>query len=123
MAVIAIPLTTLAVGTQDFGPAAVADADSSAALVTDRTPANGFNSQPASTTASIQVMQSGDGGATWDLRAAAGIAGGLYPAPHGGNYLQSTVTVALAPGTGRQVKATVVVAGASVAVSGSLTIS
>ena len=54
---------------------------------------------------------------------AAGIIGGQYTDPHTGlPYAQSSVAVSLDPGTSRQVKATVVVSGASVAVSGSLTI-
>jgi hypothetical protein len=117
------PLTTLDVGSHDFGPAPVADTTTSATLVIDRTPASGFNSQPSTTQASIQVMQSNDGGVTWKLEAAADIEGGIITDRHGNTLTQSSVTVGLDPGTSRQMKATVVVSGAAVAVSGSLTIS
>jgi hypothetical protein len=122
-----IPLVTLTVGTHDFGPRAVADADTQALITVDRTVTNGgvqgFNGQPASTVASVQVQQSGDGGATWKLVAAADIVGGVYTSNHGTTYTSSTVQVGFDPGTGRQAKATIVVSGASVAVAGSLTIS
>lgn len=122
-----IPLTALAVGSHDFGPVAVADTDSQAVLSVDRTVSKGatqgFNGQPATTQASIQVQQSNDGGTTWKLEAAADIIGGLLTNPKTGQpYTASTLTISLDPGTSRQVKATIVVSGANVAAAGSLTI-
>lgn len=120
---IPIPLTTLSVGTHDFGPAAVADNLATATLSIDRTVAGGFNATPAAQ-ASIQVNQSNDGGTTFIFDGGGAMAGGGITNPRTGlPFTASSVTIPLAPGTGRQVKATVVVSGSSVAVSGSLTVS
>jgi len=50
-----IPLATLGVGAHVFGPAAAADSDHGVLLSIDRTVTNGFNSQPASTTAGYRA--------------------------------------------------------------------
>jgi len=118
---VTIPLVTLPVGTRNFGPAALADFDSEAELAIDRTPANGFNAQPATTTMKIAVEQSNDGGGSWFEKASEMIVGGVYSGK-GTDTNTSTVWVDLAPGTGRQVRATLTVAGAPVAVRGSLTL-
>lgn len=122
-----IPLATLAVGPHEYGPASVDDAVVRATLTVDRTVADGgvqgLNGQPASTTVEVGVWQSDDGGATWQFRASAGLVGGVYVKDKLGNpYTESNVSVDLTPGTGRRVKATVTVAGASVAVAGSLAV-
>lgn len=117
-----IPTTTLTVGPHDVAPVTVGAAVVQVLLTIDRTVANGFNSQPATTKANIQVQQSDDNGATWWMIAAADIVGGVYQDKHGVNYTKSTLTVSLAPAPSRQLKATIVVSGASVAVAGSLTI-
>lgn len=120
---IPIPLTTLAAGPHDFGPAAIADNLASATLTVDRTVAGGFNATPAAQ-ASIQVMQSGDGGATFRMVGAGGVEGGSVTNPRTGSpFTASSIVIQLFPGAGRQVKATIVVSGSSVAVSGSLAIS
>lgn len=116
-----IPLTTLTVGTHAFGPASVADSDSQALLTIDRTVAGGFNSLTAAATAQIIVDQSDDGGATWVQICKAQIAGGAptsanHPVPPG----TSSVGATFQPGTGREARAHVVIAGTSVAVAGSL---
>jgi hypothetical protein len=129
---VSIPLATLAVGRHDYpsggGGVAVADADTEILLAIDRTVANGFNSQPATTTADYLVEQSNDGGATWFAAVGGTAVGGIVldPPPPRGDGLpsgQSTVQVALYPGTGRKVRASVTVAGVAVAVAGTLTIS
>jgi hypothetical protein len=125
---VTIPLVTLTPGAHDFGPANVADADTTALVTVDRTVTNGgvqgFNGQPATTAAQVQVQQSNDGGATWKLIGYEGIVGGQYTSPHTGlPYASAPMQIGFDPGTGRQAKATIVVSGASVAVSGSLTIS
>jgi len=122
-----IPLATLGVGAHVFGPAAAADSDHGVLLSIDRTVTNGFNSQPASTTAGYRADQSPDGGATWVLVAGGTIGGGVLaavPPPRGpgGTVAASTVSADMAPGTGRQVRAVVTVSGAPVAVAGTLTI-
>ena len=118
-----IPLTSLAPGTYDFGPASLADGDRMATLSVDRTVAGGFNSQPATTQAEIGVYQSNDSGATWFLLASATMEGGSFTDRHTGQpYTQSSVTVPLQPGTGRQGKAHIIISGATVAVQGSLVI-
>lgn len=127
---ITIPLATLnpAHGPYTFGPAGVAAADSLIVLTIDRTVTNGFNSQPAATTAEITAEQSSDGGATWFLAVAGTVAGGQYfraPPPRGDGSLitASSIQVNLYPGASRLVRAAIVVSGASVAVAGSLTVS
>ena len=117
-----IPLTTLATGTRTFGPATLADTDTLVILTIDRTVTGGFNSQPATTTARISIEQSNDGGSTWDELASTTFVGGVYTM-HGGLPVNSNdVGVFLWPGTGRRGRAVVTIAGASVAVAGSLAI-
>jgi hypothetical protein len=125
---VSIPLTVLSVGTHDFGPAAVADTDTQAVLTVDRTVSKGnvqgFNNQPSTTTADIQIYQSNDGGATWQLLIDGLMVGGTFNnAKTGQVATTSSVTIDFNPGTSRQAKASIVVSGASVAVSGSLTTS
>lgn len=122
MTTVTIPLTTLPVGSRDFGPATVADTATDIVLVIDRTVAGGFNSLTAATTMDLRMFQSGDGGATWQLICGAGIVGGTYTGLDGAVITQSSVEAPLGAGTGREVKATLVVAGTSVAASGTLTI-
>lgn len=122
-----IPNTALGVGTHEFGPAPLDDTVSVATITIDRTTTkgatNGLNLQPATTKIEIGVWQSNDGGVNWLFRASAGLIGGIYAKNIAGDpYLESNVQVELLPGTGRQAKAVVEVAGASVAVAGSLVV-
>lgn len=121
-----IPLTALNVGTHAYGPAAVDDLVTTARIMVDRTVsrpgAPGLNAQPSTTTVELTVLQSDDGGSSWQLRASAGLAGGTYEQKPGVIYTFSDVTVELTPGAARRVRADVTVAGAKVAVAGSLTI-
>lgn len=117
-----ISLTTLAPGSYDFGPTALANIDTMATLSVDRTVVNGFNATPAAA-ASISVFQSDDSGTTWFLLAGATLLGGNLINKDGHPFPASLVTVPLAPGTGRQGKANVTISGATVAVQGSLVIS
>ena len=120
-----IPLVALAVGTHSYGPASVDDLVTSARIMVDRTVnrpgAPGLNAQPPTTTVELTVLQSNDGGASWQLRASAGLVGGTY-ASEGVPFTFSDVQVELAPGAARRVRADVTVAGDRVAVAGSLTI-
>lgn len=117
-----IPLTTLPVGTIDFGPASVADADSIAVLTINRTVANGFNAKTTATTCQIAVHQSNDAGATWNLIASAGFSGGIS-SNHAGQVNISAIGIQFWPGTGRLTRAEVIIGGTSVAIQGSLTVS
>lgn len=117
-----IPLTTLQVGTQDFGPVTVADTDTLILLTIDRTVANGFNSKTPATTCRISIFMSSDGGNTWDELAATTFSGGIA-SNHAGQINANDVGVFLHPGTNRQTRAEVVTGGTSVAVQGSLVIS
>ena len=118
-----IPLTTLAVGAHDFGPAPVPDGDTTITLVIDRTVAGGFNSQPGTTQAAVAVSQSGDGGVTWQGLAGMGpiIGGSFTSAKTGLPVTSERLFTQFSPGTGRVARATVTVAGAGVAVAGTLT--
>lgn len=118
-----IPLTALTVGSHDFGPATAADTESLIVLNIDRTVSKGavqgLNGQPATTTITLETFQSNDGGVTWQNLADNTIVGGIFT--KGGAQINTDqIGTELNPGTGRQVKATVVVAGASVAVAGTL---
>jgi pyruvate-formate lyase len=120
-----IPATALAVGGTALGPAAVPDGDSVVTLIIDRTASKGatqgFNSQPGTTTATVQIDQSNDGGATWQPLAGMGpIVGGIFTW-RGGTKTQEKLSTEFNPGTGRDARAVVTVAGASVAVAGTLT--
>lgn len=117
-----IPLTILAPGVHDFGPASIADNLTTSQITLDRTVAGGLNSQPATTTCTAQIMQSNDGGATWTMIVGAGTIGGVVPAPGGVTATNWIIEDGFLPGTGRQVKATVTVTGTSVAVQGTLTL-
>lgn len=132
---VAIPLARLAPGEHQYPPGgggvAVADTDTRITLTIDRTVSQGqtqgFNNQPATTTADITAWQSDDGGASWFLAVGGTMAGGQSfrappPRNDGGLVTESTAQVDLYPGTGRQVRATVTVSGATVAVAGSLAI-
>jgi hypothetical protein len=116
-----IPLTTLTVGTHDFGPAVVNDADSVITLNIDRTPANGFNSKTTATTCHISIFLSTDGGNTWNELASTDFTGGIA-SNHAGQINENDVGVFLQPGTGRQTRGEVVIGGTSVAVQGSLVV-
>ena len=122
-----IPLTTLPIGIRDFGPANIADTDTSITLMIDRTVTNGLNATPTARL-SIAAMVSLDGGVTWTLAAGATIEGGQLPQSPppkgpGGFYTENVLRVGLDqfPGVGRRIKATLTVSGSSVAVAGTLT--
>lgn len=122
-----IPLVTVNPGTRTFGPTSLADTDVMIDFTIDRTVTNGavqgFNGQPATTTATISFEQSNDGGTTWTELCSATIVGGVYTM-HGGLPVNSDdVGTFLFPGTSRQGRAIVVVTGAAVAVQGTLVIS
>jgi hypothetical protein len=119
-ATVSIPLTTLAPGTYDFGPAAIADTDTSATVTIDRTVTGGLKSVSPAVNVNLTVYQSDDGGATWFE-----LGGGDFPGgPLTGAKFANTAQVQswFQAGTGRQAKAHVIVTGGSVAVQGSLTV-
>lgn len=120
MATLTIPLVTLPAGVRDFGPVAVADAETGVRLTLDRTVAGGLNATPAAHI-DMAIMQSNDGGASWKLISSAGINGGILTGPGGVTLTTFPLVTQWDPGTGRQAKATITVTGASVAVAGTLT--
>jgi hypothetical protein len=116
-----IPLVTLPVGSQVFGPAHPANGEISLTLTIDRTVAGGLNSLTAASLLTVTVEQSNDGGATWLSLGAWGTDGGLYPMNRAGDpSVVSAGTWPLFAGTSRQLRATVTVAGTSIAVAGSI---
>jgi hypothetical protein len=117
-----IPLVTLPVGSQTFGPTTIPDPDTSVTLTIDRTVANGLNTRTGASVLMMVAEMSTDGGATWHAvdtgqpgtQTAWGTAGG-------GTGLVSAGTWPLFPGTSRRLRATVTVSGpASIAVAGSI---
>lgn len=116
-----IPLTTLPVGSRDLGPSHPADTETSILLTVDRTVTGGLNSLTSASELDFLVMQSNDGGTTWELRVGGTMPGGVFTLPKGGTATSSTLRVDLAPGTSRQLKGTVTVSGpSSIAVAGTL---
>lgn len=116
-----IPLVTLPVGTRDSGSAAVPDSDSEVMLLIDRTVTNGMNSQPSTTSILIISSQSNDGGNTWLQLSGSGAFGGIIISKYTGNPETGIgVSASLRPGTNRRIKASVTIAGTSVAVQGVL---
>lgn len=119
MTTVSIPLVTLPVGSQTFGPSPIADTDTKITLSIDRTVSGGLNSQPSTTQIMLTTFQSDDGGATFQELAAVSVVGGIFT--KGGNQINTDhIITELNPGTSRQVQATVTVTGASVAVAGSI---
>jgi hypothetical protein len=115
-----IPLTTLPVGVRDFGPAPIADTDTSATFTIDRTVAAGLKSVSPTVNVNLTVYQSDDGGVTWFELGGGDFPGGDLGTAKFANTAQ--VQCWFQPGTGRQARAHVIVTGGSVAVQGSLTI-
>lgn len=126
-----IPATALPVGVTELGPSSVPDADTTVTITLDRTASKGatqgFNSQPGTTQMNVQLEQSDDGGTSWQPLAAMGpVIGGIFTMTKTGTVTTITserLFTEFNPGTGRQVRATVTVSGASVAVAGTLTTS
>lgn len=120
MATFTIPLVTLPVGVRTFGPSNAADTETAIVLTIDRTVTGGLNSLTSATTLATEVDQSNDGGSTWQEVAAASTIGGALTDAHGNPVTVFGFTVKLQPGTGRQLRAAVTVAGSAVAVAGTL---
>lgn len=122
-----IPLTTLPAGARTFGPASIADTDSSVTFSIDRTVAGGLNSLTDASVLALQAEMSTDGGVTWHaVDNTAGTdthwstTGGVFT-NRNGTVTTSSGTWPLAPGTSRRLRATVTVSGpSSIAVAGSI---
>jgi hypothetical protein len=116
-----IPLTTLPVGSIDFGPETIVDSETKIVLTIDRTVTGGLNSLTAASVVAVDVSQSNDGGASWFLAVGGTFPGGVYVNGKGATVVVSTLLVDVYPGTSRQLKATVTVSGpVSVGVAGTL---
>lgn len=126
-----IPLTTLPVGSRQFGPATIPDADTSVTFSIDRTVAGGLNSLTTASALTLKAEMSTDSGATWHaVDSAAGTdtswgtnGGDISGIDRHGNPtgLVSSGTWSLAPGTSRRLRATITVSGpSSIAVAGSI---
>lgn len=129
-----IPLTTLPVGSRQFGPHTAADSETSITLAVDRTVAGGLNALTTASQLAILVEMSTDGGTTWHAtdtdqqgtETAWTAAGGTLTRIDKTTGLPVTVAVSsgtwpLFPGTSRRLRATITVSGpSSIAVAGSL---
>ena len=123
MGTTAIPLTTLSVGSHEYGPANMNPNETLVNLSIDRTVAGGFNEAPASTVALIYIWLSTDGGNTWLWVAGDQMTGGTYTSPKTGLEVTDYVELDMPTGPGKRVKAVITVFGAAVAMAGSLTTS
>jgi len=113
---------TLNPGETDLGPGAVDDDSVQFTITVDRTPAGGLNSLDGTTSVTVMVAQSGDGGATWGNLGGATFMGGTILDRHGNPRTFDTAQSWLIGGTGRELKIIVTVNGASaLVVGGSLT--
>ena len=124
MSTLTIPSVNLPIGSRSFGSATVATAESMISMTIDRTLTNGLNALPATTTIKIQFQMSFDGGATWNDLALASFVGGIYSNPLQGQRNTDIFMCSIwNPGTpGRSARATVTVAGNTVRVAGTLTV-
>ena len=123
MTALTIPSVNLPVGSRSFGPVAVATAESMINLTVDRTPSNGLNARPATTTIDVQFQMSFDG-VVWNDLAFASFIGGIYSNPLDGQRNTDIFACSIwNPGTaGRTARATVTVAGTTVRVAGTLAV-
>jgi len=120
-----IPLVTLPLGTTRVGPANVSATDSQVIVYIDRTVLGGLNSLTEAATLHIVYEMSFDGGTTWQFTGDAWFAGGIRIDPDAGQLNTDYFEVGLdRPGTsGRQVRASLTVAGVPIAVAGSMVVS
>lgn len=119
--VVTIPLTTIPVGSHDFGPSAISNTISTVEIDIDRTVAGGLNSQPATTQLTLSLFQSPDSGVTWNPLTSGICIGGII-VNRDGTITTNDVGGSLTPGNGREIKGNITVTGSSVAVSGEITI-
>jgi hypothetical protein len=120
---------TLPTGARTFGPHLAANSDTAIRLTVDRTLTGGLNALTASSTIEVNVELSDDGGATWHAtdtdqagtKTAWTTAGGIFTDRFGQVATVSGGAWFLFPGTSRQLRATITVAGPSpIAVAGSI---
>ena len=129
-----IPLTTLPIGSQVFGPHVAQASESSVSLTIDRTVAGGLNSLTLDSVLAVLVELSNDGGTTWHATdtdqmgtQTAWTAVGspvTYTDKQGVQhvYTVSSATWYLFPGNPRRIRATITVSGPSpIAIAGSIT--
>ena len=123
MTALTIPSVNLPVGSRTFGPVAVATAESMVTLTVDRTPSGGLNAKPATTTIDVQFQMSFDG-LVWNNLADASFVGGVYSNPLDGQKNTDVFACSIwnLGTSGRTARATVIVAGTTVRVAGTLTV-
>jgi hypothetical protein len=112
-----IPLITLTVGAHTAGPATLNGTWTTYLLTLDRTVTGGLNSVSSSTHIGFSVEHSTDAGVSWRVLATGGTLGG--PPGDGSPGIGGDFSPPLAAG---QVRVTVTVTGASVAVAGTLVV-
>lgn len=121
MTVVNIPTRTLQVGTTEFGPAAVPNGAAFVTISIDRTVSGGLNSLTNSTTLTLDVSESTDGGSTWILAGEALCIGGIFTM-HGGLQVNANdLGVMIYPGA-THAKADITITGTSVTIAGTLTV-
>lgn len=125
MTVLTIPSVLLAIGPRSFGPISIAANESRIDMTLDRTLSSGLNARPDTTTIKVQFQVSFDGGTTWNDLTSAFFVGGIYSNSLNGQKNTDIFNCTIwNPGTaGRTARADVTVAGSSVRVAGSLTVS
>lgn len=121
----AIPSALLPIGARTYGPVNLGAADSDLQVNLDRTPTNGLNARPAtsSVTAVFELLLPGD--PTWyEVGRAKFVGGSRIDQDSGLPLATDYLGVSLwSPGlSGRQIRVTVTVAGTTVRVSGSIVI-
>lgn len=121
MTTINIPTRTLAVGTTEFGPAAIPNGAAFVTISIDRTVSGGLNSLTNATQLTLNVFESTDGGTMWVMTASTTCVGGVFTM-HGGLPLNFNDVGAMIYPNATHIKASVDVVGTSVTVAGTLTV-
>lgn len=121
MTVITIPQRTLAVGSHEFGPAAVPNGAAFVTISIDRTVTGGLNSLTSATTLTLDVFESLDGGTTWIMAGEALCVGGTFTM-HGGLPVNFNDLGVMIYSGATDAKASVTIAGTSVTIAGTLTV-
>jgi len=116
---VSFPLANYPNGSRTSGSVSVADTDTSVEFSVQRCTSVDNTIWPnASTTLSVTVDQSNDGGATWqNVFGFTGI-GGIIVDKHGAEVPRSFVSTSLNPGTSRLLRASATIAGGPLRTSG-----
>jgi hypothetical protein len=124
-ATIPVPNGVYQLGSQVYGPATLAASDSQVLVQLDRTVAQGMNAKPVTTTVRALFEMQFPGDPAWYLQGDCSFQGGIRSDPETGQLNTDVFGCSLSRNgvTGRALRLTVTVAGSSVRLGGTLTVS